>query len=383
MRRTFMIWSLVALFLSSCSKEGKQDAQKQNKPQPFEYIVAQSGAAENQTEYPARLEGMENVEIRPKVDGFVEGVFVDEGQVVSKGQKLFSIRNPQYEQMVRVANASVNSAQAAVATAQMQVTKTKPLVDRKIISAYELQAAQLNLKAAQADLAQQQAQLTNAKVNQGYTLITSPVSGVVGSLPLKTGSYVSASTSQSLTTVSNISKIFAYFSINEKAQLNFLKHSEGASVQEKIKNTPLMTLKLSDGTIYNEKGKLESISGLVDPNTGSFTMRATFPNAQGLLRSGYSATIVLPNNLEDVIVIPQDATFELQGKTFVYIVEGNNKVKSKEVSITSLPGGITYAVNEGLKKGDKVIVQGIGLLKDDAEIVPKETSLQAVLNKEK
>lgn len=379
MRRISILMMTSALMLASCSKEKKQDGQKEVKPQPYEYIVAKSGAADNHTEYPARLEGVENVEIRPKIDGFIENLYVDEGQMVSRGQHLFRIRNPQYEQFVRVAQASVNSAQAAVATAQMQVTKTKPLVDRKIVSAYELQAAQLNLKAAQASLAEQEAQLTNAKVNQGYTIITSPVSGVVGTLPLKAGSYVSASTSQPLTTVSNISKIFAYFSINEKDQLNFLKHSPGASIQEKIKNTPLITLRLSDGSIYNEKGKLESISGLVDPNTGSFSMRATFPNPQGLLRSGYSATIILPNNLEDVIIIPQKATFELQGKIFVYVIGANNKVKSQEIKVTELADGVTYAVESGLKNGDKIVVQGIGILKDDTEVIPKETNLQTVL----
>lgn len=379
MRRISILMMTSALMLASCSKEKKQDGQKEVKPQPYEYIVAKSGAADNHTEYPARLEGVENVEIRPKIDGFIENLYVDEGQMVSRGQHLFRIRNPQYEQFVRVAQASVNSAQAAVATAQMQVTKTKPLVDRKIVSAYELQAAQLNLQAAQASLAEQEAQLTNAKVNQGYTIITSPVSGVVGTLPLKAGSYVSASTSQPLTTVSNISKIFAYFSINEKDQLNFLKHSPGASIQEKIKNTPLITLRLSDGSIYNEKGKLESISGLVDPNTGSFSMRATFPNPQGLLRSGYSATIMLPSNLEDVIIVPQKATFELQGKIFVYVIGANNKVKSQEIKVTELADGVTYAVESGLKNGDKIVVQGIGILKDDTEVIPKETNLQTVL----
>ena len=381
MRRISILMAASALILVSCSQDKKPDAQKDAKPQPYEYIVAKAGAADNHTEYPARLEGVENVEIRPKIDGFIENLYVDEGQMVSKGQSMFRIRNPQYEQMVRVAQASVNSAQASVATAQMQVTKTKPLVDRNIISAYELQAAQLNLKAAQASLAEQQAQLTNAKVNQGYTVIKSPVSGVVGTLPLKAGSYVSASTSQALTTVSNISKIFAYFSINEKDQLNFLKHSPGASIQEKIKNTPLISLRLADGTMYNEKGKLESISGLVDPSTGSFSMRAAFTNPQGLLRSGYSATILLPSNLENIIVIPQKATYELQGKVFVYLVGANNKVKSQEIKITELPDGITYAVDSGLKAGDKIVVQGVGLLKDDTEIVPKETTLQAILKK--
>lgn len=381
MRNIAISFFVVLGFLTSCSKSENKDDKKELPPQPYQYIVAKSGPAENLTQYPARLEGIQNVEIRPKIDGFVERIYVDEGSQVKQGQLLFLIRNPQYEQSVLAAQATVNSAKAQVATAQMQVTKTKPLVDKKIISAYELQAAELALKSAKAALAETQAQLTNAQVNQGYTKLYSPVSGVVGTLPYKAGSYISSATAQPLTTVSNVSKVFAYFSINEKQQLDFFKHATGATIQEKINNSPLVDLILSDGSKYNEKGKIESISGLVDPNTGSFSMRATFPNPNGLLRSGYSATVQLPNNMEDVIIIPQSATYELQSKVFTYIIGTNNKVKSTEIKVEDLPDGLTYAVTSGLKQGDKVVVEGTGLLKDDTEVVPKETTLQNVINK--
>lgn len=373
---------IVAMSLmTACSKTDKKNEKKDLPPQPYQYIVAKDGNAESLTQYPAKLEGIQNVEIRPKIDGFVEKIYVDEGSQVRQGQVLFLIRNPQYEQSVLAAEAAVNSAKSQVANAQMQVSKTKPLVDKKIVSSYELQAAEISLQATKAALAESQAQLTNAKVNQSYTRLVSPVNGVVGTLPYKEGSYVSSITAQPLTTVSNISKIFAYFSINEKEQLDFFKHSIGATIQEKIKNSPLVSLVLSDGSAYPEKGKIESISGMVDPRTGSFTMRATFPNPDGLLRSGYSAVVSMPNNLDNVIIIPQSATYELQGKTFVYVVGKDNKVKSTSIMVSALPGGQTYAVTSGLKTGDKIIVEGIGLLKDDAEVVPKETSLNAVVNR--
>lgn len=381
MRNIALCIFVVLGILAACSKAEKKDDKKELPPQPYQYIVAKTGPAENLSQYPARLEGIQNVEIRPKIDGFVEKIFVDEGSQVNKGQLLFLIRNPQYEQSVLAAQATVNSARAQVATAQMQVTKTKPLVDKKIISAYELQAAELALRSAKAALAETQAQLSNAQVNQGYTKIFSPVSGVVGTLPYKAGSYISSATSQPLTTVSNVSKIFAYFSINEKQQLEFFKHSTGATIQDKIKNSPLVNLILSDGSQYDHKGKIESISGLVNPSTGSFSMRATFPNPNGLLRSGYSATIQFPNNLENVIIIPQSATYELQGKVFAYVIGTDNKVKSVEIKIEELPDGLAYAVTSGLKQGDKVVVEGIGLLKDDTQVVPKEVSLQSAINK--
>ena len=161
--------------------------------------------------------------------------------------------------------------------------------------------------------------------------------------------------------------------------MDFFKHATGATINEKLKNSPLVELILSDGSKYDEKGKIESISGLVDPNTGSFSMRATFPNPKGLIRSGYSATVQLPNNMENVFIVPQSATYELQGKIMVYLIGADNKVKSTEVKVEDLPDGLTYAVTSGLKQGDKIVVEGIGLLKDETVVVPKETTLQNVI----
>ncbi|QCX54032.1 efflux RND transporter periplasmic adaptor subunit [Elizabethkingia sp. JS20170427COW] len=371
---------LFTLPISCGKKDGKAGAAAQQQtPQPYKYIVAEQGPATIFRTYPARLEGKQNIEIRPKVDGFIDEIYVDEGAYVRKGQALFKIRNPQYEQSVRVQEAAIKSAQAEVATAQMQVTKTKPLVDKGIISKYELESAVLALKAKQANLAQAQANLTNARVNEAYTYINSPVEGYVGSLPYRHGSYVSSATAEPLTTVSNISSIYAYFSINEKEQLEFLKQSPGESVTEKLKNSPAVNLILSDGTEYNQKGKVESMSGQVDPQTGSFMMRATFANENGLIRSGYSAQIQIPTYLENVIIIPQSATYDMQGKIFVYVVGKDNKVVSQEVTVNPLPDGQTYAVSSGLKPGDKVVVEGVGILREGAEIVPKETSMKAVL----
>ncbi len=386
MIRRYVLPAVVVLTLSighSCSKEGQAGPpQEQQKPQPFDVITVSQGPAKLLNEYPARLEGTQNIEIRPKIDGFIEEVYIDEGSMVRRGQTLFRIRNPQYEQQVRMAQAQVKSAEAAVSTAAMQVTKVKPLVDKEIISNYELQSAQLNLSAKKAALAEAQAALRNAQVNQGYTNITSPVNGIVGMLPFRTGSYISSATQQPLTTVSNVDKVYAYFSVNEKDQIEFLRNAPGATVAEKLRNTPAVSLVLADGSIYKEKGRIEALSGQVDPNTGSFTLRATFPNPSGLLRTGYSARVQMPVYLENTIVIPQKATYEMQGKVFVYVVGKDNKVKSTEVSVQEMPGGQAYAVSSGLKNGDRVVVEGVGLLRDDAEIVPRATTLKTTVDQD-
>lgn len=364
----------------SCKNGGPKStfAYQQQEPNLYQFITVEERKAIVYEEYPARLQGKRNIEIRPKIDGFIEDVYIDEGAYVKQGQPLFRIRNPQYEQQVKVAEAAIKSAQTEVATAQMQVTKAQSLVDKDIVSKYELQSAMLALQAKQADLAQAQANLNIAKVNQGYTLITSPVTGYVGPLPHRNGSHVSSTTQEPLTTVSDIRSIYAYFSVNERQMLKFLKHSRGESIPEKLKNAPTVSLVLSDGSEYKDKGRIESISGQVDPETGSFMMRATFHNENGLIRSGYSATLMLPTYLEKAIIIPQKSTYEMQGKTFVYIIEKDNKVKSIGIEVVRLQDGVTYAVESGLKAGDKVVVEGVGSLKEGTEIIPKQTSLISI-----
>ncbi|RYZ32831.1 MAG: efflux RND transporter periplasmic adaptor subunit, partial [Sphingobacteriales bacterium] len=305
-------------------------------------------------------------------------IFVDEGAAVKKGQLLFSINAPQYEQMVRTANAAISSAEAEVNAAQLQVNKTKPLVEKDIISKYDLEAAQLTLQSRRAALSQARAELANAKVNLGYTRITSPVDGVIGSIPFKTGSLVSGTSAQPLTTVSNISKVYAYFSMNEKQLLDFSRNYDGKGLQAQIKNIPPVSLVLSDGTTYAENGKIESINGLINTNTGSVSLRATFSNPSMLLRSGASAMVRIPQHLENAILIPQKSTIDLQGKKFVYVVDNKGIIKNTEVEIMELAKDNFYVVTKGLNAGDKIVLEGFQSLKDGMEIKPEEKNADSV-----
>ncbi|TKC03855.1 efflux RND transporter periplasmic adaptor subunit [Pedobacter frigoris] len=370
----------VLLMISACGnndpKKAPAGGPAQVQAYPVVAVIAQSTSLE--TDYPATLEGIQNVDIRPKVDGFIEKIYVDEGATVKKGQLLFTINAPQYEQLVRTASAAISSAEANVNAAQLQVNKTKPLVDKDIISKYDLDAAQLTLQSRQAALAQAKAELVNARVNLGYTKITSPVDGVIGSIPFKTGSLVSGSSAQPLTTVSNISKIYAYFSMNEKQLLDFSRNYKGNTLSAKMKNIPAVSLVLSDGTAYAENGKIESINGLINTNTGSASLRATFSNPLMLLRSGASASVRIPQHLDNALLIPQKSTIDLQGKKFVYVVDNKGMVKNTEVEIMELTKGNFYVVTKGLKAGDKIVLEGFQSLKDGAEIKPEEKSADSV-----
>lgn len=369
----------ILLIISSCgSSDPKKGAAPANQVQAYPVVTLTPQSTTLETDYPATLEGIQNVDIRPKVDGFIERIYVDEGATVKKGQLLFSINAPQYEQLVRTASAAISSAQADVNAAQLQVNKTKPLVEKDIISKYDLDAALLTLQSRRAALAQARAEQVNAKVNLGYTRITSPVNGVIGSIPFKTGSLVSSSSASPLTTVSNISKIYAYFSLNEKQLLEFSRQYKGNTLETKLKNIPAVSLVLADGTPYPEKGKIESINGLINTGTGSATLRATFPNPLNLLRSGASASIRIPQHLENAILIPQKSTVDLQGKKFVYVLGEKGIVKNTEIEVMELTKGNFYVVTKGLKAGDKIVLEGFQSLKDGAEIKPEEKNADSV-----
>ncbi|MFA4871255.1 MAG: efflux RND transporter periplasmic adaptor subunit [Pedobacter sp.] len=368
------------LIIASC---GNSDQKKAGGPPPaqvqsYPVVVLKAQSTSLETDYPATLEGIQNIDIRPKVDGFIEKIYVDEGASVKKGQALFKINAPQYEQQVRTANAAISSAEADVNAAQLQVNKTKPLVEKDIISKYDLDAAMLTLQSRKAALAQAKAELVNAKVNLGYTHITSPVDGVIGSIPFKTGSLVSSNSTSPLTTVSNISKIYAYFSMNEKQLLDFSRNYKGATIEAKMKNIPSVSLVLADGTPYQEKGKIGSINGLINTGTGSASLRATFPNTQNLLRSGASASVRIPQHLENVILIPQKSTIDLQGKKFVYVLADKGLVKNTEIEIMEIAKGNYYVVTKGLKEGDKIVLEGFQSLKDGLEIKPDEKNADSV-----
>lgn len=373
MKHSLLLLFPALLTIASC---GNSDQKKAGPPAPqvqtYSVLTVSPRSTSLQTDYPATLEGIQNVDIRPKVDGFIDRIYVDEGVSVKKGQLLFSINAPQYEQQVRTASAAISSAQADVNAAQLQVNKTKPLVEKDIISKYDLDAALLTLQSRKAALAQARAELVNAKVNLGYTRITSPVNGVIGSLPFKTGSLVSSSSASPLTTVSNISNVFAYFSLNEKQLLEFSRQYKGTTLETKLKNIPAVSLVLADGTPYPEKGKINSINGLINTGTGSATLRATFPNPLNLLRSGASASVRIPQHLKDAILVPQRSTIDLQGKKFVYVLTEKGIVKNTEIEVMDLTKGNFYVVTKGLGAGDKIVLEGFQTLKDGMEIKAEE-----------
>ncbi|HRN56882.1 MAG TPA: efflux RND transporter periplasmic adaptor subunit [Agriterribacter sp.] len=369
--------------LLSCGGGNKSAANAGDAAKDYPVIAIEPRATILSSDYPATIEGRQNIEIRPKIDGYIDKIYVDEGAAVKRGQVLFKIFAPQYEQDVRTAQANIKIAEANVNAAEMEVNKVRPLVDKNIISKYELESAEFSLESKQAALAQAQASLVNAKVNLGYTAVTSPVNGVIGNLPYKIGSLVSSNTALPLTTVSNIDSIYAYFSINEKQALEFATTMKGATAAERLKSIPPVTLVLATGMIFPEKGHIETASGLINTETGSVRVRATFPNPGSMVRSGSSGIVRIPANLDAAILVPQKSTYEIQGKKFVYLLDSAGTVKSVEIRIRQNTGGQYFVVEEGLKPGDKIILEGVATLREGAPVIPREVSADSVFNRGK
>lgn len=360
---------LSGLTLASCGNK-KEEANQAAAPQVQEYkvVTLEPRSATLNTDFPASIQGQQNIEIRPRIEGYIEKIYVDEGAVVKAGQPLFKINDPQYEQAVRTANAGIKTAQAAVSTAKLAVVKVKPLVEKDIVSKYELESAQYTYESALAELSQARAALVNAKTNLGYTTVTSPVNGVVGSIPFRLGSLVSSATTDALTTVSSIGNVYAYFALNEKLLLAFTKDSTGTSFAQKISKLPQVSLLLSDGSTYAEQGRIETVNGLINTETGSANIRARFPNANGVIRSGSSATVRIPNTVANKIIIPQSATFELQDKRFAVTVGKDGKTKNVNLTVMENTAGNYYVVESGLKAGDQIVLEGVAALKEGTPI---------------
>ena len=329
-------------------------------------IATQSTSLE--TTYPATVRGVQDVEIRPKISGFITKLCVQEGQTVKKGQLLFVIDNVTYEAAARQAKASVNAAKAQLNTARLTYENNQKLFNNNVIGQYELQSAKNSYETAKASLAQAEASYISAKQNLDFCYVTSPANGVVGDLPYKVGALVSASSQQPLTTVSDISTMQVYFSMTEKDLIEMTRTSGGLTAA--IKDYPAVKLKLADGSIYGHEGRVVTVSGVIDRTTGSVSIRADFPNPEHLLKTGGSGAIVVPHNDNAAIVIPQDATVQVQDKFFVYVLGANNKVKYTEITVSPNNDGNNYIVTGGLKVGEKIVVSGITALTDGAEIKP-------------
>lgn len=348
----------LGIAMSSCGGKSDNAAQQQTAPEVATLEVKLTDA-ENQKEYPAKIEGKTDIAIRPQVTGFITKVHVDEGQAVKKGQVLFTLDQVQFQAAVENAKAAVNSAQTAVNTAQMTAETKRQLFEKNIISAYDNQLAQNNLATARAGLAQAQAALTQARKNLSYTVVTAPSDGVVGSIPNREGSLASPSSMEPLTTISDNSKVYAYFSLTEKDLLEMTENGT-RSLTAAIDSMPKVSLKLANGTIYPLQGDVATVAGVINTATGAASVRALFDNPSGMLRSGSTGSIIIPVNSENVIIIPQKATFEIQDKKFVYVVDANNTLVSRGVTVLPQSDGQNYVVLSGLQPGEKIVVEGVG-----------------------
>lgn len=365
-RLKFIVGAFALLLLVSCGNKDVQTTQESAPEYPV--MVMETQDADLQTVYPATIKGQEDVEIKPRVDGYIEAIYVDEGSEVKAGQALFKINSPASEQSLTSAQAAVNSAQAQVNTAKLNVDRYRPLAEKEIVSQVQLQTYENAYASALASLQQAEATLKNARATMSWATVTSPVNGVVGSIPYRKGSLVD--NGNTLTTIANTNNVYAYFSLNEKKLMEFLDGIEGSNQSEKIKNMPPVSLILSDGSEYEEKGRIETISGTVDITTGSANFRAEFPNKSGKLRSGTSAKIIIPKTLNDVFVIPQKSTFTQQDKVLVYRLE-DGVTKQQIISVVSMPNGQEYAVTHGLATGDVIVSDGVATLRNEMKIKVK------------
>ncbi|MGN0221426.1 MAG: efflux RND transporter periplasmic adaptor subunit [Prevotella sp.] len=366
MKKTLMLAAMAAT-LVACSG-GKSGGKPNFADNEYAVRTVTVQSTELQTAYPATIKGIQDVQIRPKVSGFLTQVCVQEGQTVSAGQLLFVIDNETYQAQVRQATAAVNTAKAQLNTSKLTYENSKKLFENKVIGQYELETTANSYATAQASLAQAEANLASAKDALSYCYVKSPASGVVGSLPYKVGALVSSSSAEPLTTVSDISTMEVYFSVTEKDLLQMAKGEGGMSAA--IANYPAVNLQLADGSIYSEPGKIVKASGVIDATTGSVSLIARFANPRHELRSGGSGQIVIPNMSSNAIIIPQVATSEVQNKKFVYLVGKDNKVKYSEIKVNPVDDGVNYIVTDGLKPGDRYVSKGITSLTDGMEIKP-------------
>jgi efflux transporter, RND family, MFP subunit len=363
-QKKWLMLAAFAAFLFSCGNKNNM------KLGDNEYPVVTIGSqnAETQTTYPASIKGIQDVEIRPKVSGFITKLCVQEGQAVNAGQLLFVIDNTTYQAAVHQAQAALNSAKAQLNTSKLTFENSKKLFEKNVIGSYELQTAQNTFENAKAAVAQAQAALASARETLGFCYVKSPANGVIGSLPYKVGALVSASSPDALTTVSDVATVEVYFSVNEKDILNMTKNVGG--IHAAISDYPAVKLQLADGTMYNQLGKVVKVSGVINQATGAVSMIARFPNPDRLLKSGASGTVIIPKNSSNAIVIPQSVTTEVQNKVFVYIVDNKNKVKYTEITVDPQNDGKNYIVTGGLHIGDRIVTKGLTSLTDTMTIKP-------------
>lgn len=368
--------AIIAIALFSCSPG--QQAPPAPAPPALPVSTVVSGNQTTYQEYPASIEGTVNVEIRPQVSGALDKVFVDEGAFVSAGQPIFKINEQPYRAALNNALAALHAAQAAAGNAQLEVDKLTPLVANKVVSDYQLKTAKAAYQVAVANIESAKANVSTAQINLGYTLIKAPVSGYIGRLIKKQGSLVSPQDVDALTQLSDVHDVHVYFSLGEKDFVAFKEQYPGASLKDKLANLPAVALLLSDNSEYAKQGHIDMIDGQFDKTTGAITLRASFSNPQGLLRSGNTGKIRLSLPHKDALIVPESATVEMQDKIFVWAVADSNKVKKLPITIEGRSGN-NYLVKDGIKVGDRIVLSGIDKLQEGAVIQPQPVAADKVV----
>ena len=350
--------------LASCKQASDASGMKPS----YATMKVEATDKELSTSYSATIRGRQDIDIYPQVSGTLTKLCVEEGQTVRRGQVLFIIDQVPYLAALRTAEANVEAARAGVATSQLTYDSKKELYAQKVISEFDLKTSYNSLLTAKAQLAQAEAQQVNAANNLSYTEVKSPADGMVGTLPYRVGTLVSASLPKPLTTVSDNSNMYVYFSMTENQLLDLTRRY--GSKDKALAEMDSIELQLNDRSVYPQEGKIETISGVIDTSTGTVSLRAVFPNKEGLLTSGGSGNVIIPVRKENCIVVPQSATYEVQDKVYVYkVVDG--KAQSVPVQVTRVNGGQEYIVESGLKVGDTIVAEGVGLLREGTSVQPK------------
>ncbi len=352
------------LLLSSCGDDkNAQQAQGAQQAPTLPVVTIPTKTVTAYTTYPASIEGIVNSQVNAKISGYITDVLVDEGEKVKKGQTLFRLETQTLSQDAAAARANVNAA-------QVEVDKLKPLVDKNIISNVQLETAKAKLQQAKSGY-------NSIAANIDYGNIKSPVDGYVGSINLRKGALVSPTSQIPMTTVADISKVYAYFAMNEKEYLDFIQNAEGKDIEEKIKKLPKVKLLLANGSLYEHEGTIETINSQVNANTGSITFRAVFENPSRILTNGNSGKIQVPRVFTDVVVVPQEATYEQQGSIYVYKVAADGMASSTKIEKIAEVGNM-YVVSSGLQAGDKIVAKGANKLRGNSQINPKEMPFDSI-----
>lgn len=361
----YSLFISAAVFTSCSDSKESQQAQQAQGSQPYPVIEVPTKTVTGYSSYPASIEGVVNSEVRAKVSGYVTNVLVDAGQKVKKGQTLFKLETESLSGDAEAAQANVNAA-------RVEVEKLKPLVEKDIISEVQLQTAK-------AQLSQAEASYNSIAANIDYANIKSPVDGYIGNINFRNGALISPGDPTPLSTVTQTSEVYAFFSMNEKDYIGFIQEASGSNMEEKIANFPPVKLMLANGDEYSEEGKIQTISGQIDPSTGTVTFRAKFPNPNQILSNGNSGQIRIPQTYNDVVVIPEISSFEQQGRTYVYKVQGDTIAVSTPISETSRVNNL-IVVNSGIKKGDKIVAEGVSKLRNNTPIKPQEIPFDSIAN---